>query len=206
MKRSRGIELPGTFNPLIIGDLFFQQSRPWKFLVHDYCDQILEATKLCVDLILIHITDERTRAGLHREIIDPAIDGLSKGLEEKIKELLKPHQKGHPITYNHSFTETVQTARQAREKIQVRECMNSFFKIAKGTSSYPLAQKAFNTTDLLDALSGKPEDDMELYACSEAIDCMEAYYKVRAYLSLGCWGIRVWMKNRIQFSSSENLY
>lgn len=191
MRRSRGIELPGTFNPLIIGDLFFQQSRPWKFLVHDYCDLILEATKLCVDLVLIHITDERTRAGLHREIIDPAIDGLSKGLEEKIKELLKPHQKGHPITYNHSFTETVQTARQAHEKIQVRERMNSFFKITKGTSSYSLAQKSFNTADLLDALSGKPEDDMELYACSEAIDFMEAYYKVRAYSSLGCWGIRV---------------
>ena len=69
--------------------------------------------------------------------------------------------------------------------------MNSFFKITKGTSSYSLAQKSFNTADLLDALSGKPEDDMELYACSEAIGCMEAYYKVRAYSSLGCWGIRV---------------
>jgi hypothetical protein len=28
MKRSRGCELPGTFNPIIISDLFREQSRP----------------------------------------------------------------------------------------------------------------------------------------------------------------------------------
>lgn len=29
MKRSSGCELPGTYNPLIIGDLFFEQAAPW---------------------------------------------------------------------------------------------------------------------------------------------------------------------------------
>ena len=33
VRRSRGCELPGTFNPLVIGDLFYQQSKPWKRLV-----------------------------------------------------------------------------------------------------------------------------------------------------------------------------
>ena len=99
--------MPGTFNPLIIGDLFFQQLQPWINLVSIYCQKVLEATRLYIDLTLIYITDDRTRAGLHREIIDPILEGLLKALEQKISELIKPHQKGHPIIYNHYFTEAV---------------------------------------------------------------------------------------------------
>jgi hypothetical protein len=32
---------------------------------------------------------------------------------------------------------------------------------------------------LLDALMEHNDPDMNRYACSEALDCMEAYYKVR---------------------------
>lgn len=180
MRRSRGCELPGTFNPLIIGDLFFQQSQPWKMLVNDCCRKVLEATKLCIDLILIHTTDDRTRAGLHREIVDPAIEGLLKALEAKILELLKPHQKGHSVTYNHYFTETVQKARQAHEKKELQGRLNSFFKVSEGTASVQLSGRSFNTAELLNVLSNKTGQDMELYACSEAVYCMEAYYKVRS--------------------------
>lgn len=37
VKRSRDRELPGTFNPLIVGDLFYQYSKPWNSLV-DRCN------------------------------------------------------------------------------------------------------------------------------------------------------------------------
>ncbi|KAL9124851.1 MAG: hypothetical protein Q9175_008167 [Cornicularia normoerica] len=70
MKRIRGRELPGTFNPLIVGDLFHQHSKPWKGLVERY----------------------------------------SKFIQEKVAEIIRPHQQGHPITYNHYFMETVQKA------------------------------------------------------------------------------------------------
>jgi hypothetical protein len=83
MRRSRGCELPGTFNPLIIGDLFFQQSSPWKRVIDEYCEKILEAARACIELSLIHITDDRTRAGLYREIIDPALGGLRESSGRK---------------------------------------------------------------------------------------------------------------------------
>ena len=85
MRRSRGCELSGTFNPLIVGDLFFEQSLPWKSVIDEYCDKILEATRLCIDLSLIHITDDRTRAGLRREIIDPAVEDFSKALAKSFR-------------------------------------------------------------------------------------------------------------------------
>lgn len=190
MRRSKGCELPGTFNPLIIGDLFFQQSRPWRNIVRYYCHKVLEATKLCIDLSLIHITDDRTRAGLHQEMVDPVLEGLSKDLEQKVSELMKPHQKGHPITYNHYFTETVQKAREEHGKKELERGMNKFFKLKPGTASAYVTQ-SFNTVDLLNVLTKKTQQDMELYACSEAADCMEAYYKVSPPLAS-----RPWQKTR----------
>lgn len=178
MRRSRGCELPGTFNPLIVGDLFFQQSRPWKGIIGDYCHKILEATGLCVDLSLIHLTDDRTRAGLHREIIDPALEGFSKALEQRVLELMKPHQTGHPITYDHSFTETVQKAREEHSKRELGRRLNEFFKQKPGTTPIYYTQPNINRAELLNTLSKNTEQNMELYACSEAVDCMEAYYKV----------------------------
>lgn len=178
MRKSRGCELPGTFNPLIIGDLFFQQSSPWKSVIDEYCVKILEATRVCIDLSLIHITDDRTRAGLHREIIDPALRDCVKALGEKISELMTPYQKGHPITYNNYFTETVQKAREEHYRNVLQHRLNDFFKLRPESAGTLISQRSFNTTDLLNVLTQSTEHDMELYACSEAIYCMEAYYKV----------------------------
>jgi GTPase SAR1 family protein len=176
LRKSRGCELAGTFNPLIIGDLFFQQARPWKGIVTDYCHKVLEASKLCVDFGLLHLTDDRTRAGLYREVIDPALDEISKSLEQKVLELMKPHQNGHPITYNHAFTETVQKAREEHRKKELERRLNKFFKLKPGAAC--VSHQNFNIPDLLNVLAKETEQDMELYACSEAADCMEAYYQV----------------------------
>ena len=180
MRRSRGRELPGTFNPLIIGDLFFQQSLPWKSVIDKYCDKILKATRLFVGLTLTQVTDDRTRSGLHREIFDPALEDFSKALAGKVSELIRPYQRGHPITYNHSFTEAVQKARQEHERIELQQGLNKFFKLNADAPPVHLSQRTFSTAELLNTLTKGTEQDMELYACSEAIDCMEAYYKVRS--------------------------
>jgi hypothetical protein len=185
MRRSRGCELPGTFNPLIIGDLFFQQAQPWKGIITNYCYKIVEASRLCVDFSLLHLTDDRTRAGLHREIIDPALEEISESLEQKVLELVKPHQNGHPITYNHTFTETVQKAREEHRKKELERRLNKYFKLRPGTATTYVDRQNVNVTELLNVLTKETEQDMELYACSEAADCMEAYYQVS--LPLGDW-------------------
>ncbi len=45
-------------------------------------------------------------------------------------------------------------------------------------SSYVDNHQGFYTGELLEALNHRTEADMDRYACSEAVDCMEAYYKV----------------------------
>ncbi len=179
MRRSRGCELPGTFNPLIVGDLFYQQSKPWKRLVERYSERILDATRTSLELMVLHTTDETTSEGLLREVIDPAMEMYAAQLERKVAEIMRPHQKGHPITYNHYFTETIQKARQEHAKKDQARQLNIFFKIKPDMgSSYVINHQGFYTGELLEALNQRNEADMDRYACSEAVDCMEAYYKV----------------------------
>ena len=184
VRKSRGCELPGTFNPLIIGDLFYQQSKPWKQLVERYSEKILDATRTSLELISLHTTDETTSEGLLQEVIDPAMERYADQLESKVAEILRPHQKGHPITYNHYFTETIQKARKEQAKKDQARQLNVFFKIKPEMgSSYVASPQGFHTGELLEALNQRTEADIDRYACSEAVDCMEAYYKVSTEVS-----------------------
>lgn len=183
MRRSRGSELPGTFNPLIVGDLFYQQARPWKRLVELFKEKILKATRTAVELILVHVADETTRGGLLREILNPAFDRFGQSLDTKVAEIMQPHQTGHPITYNHYFTATIQRARQEHAKEGQARRLNVFFKLPpESGSSYVHSPQNFNTRDLLEALNQPVEPDMDRFACSEAIYCMQAYYQVRLFV------------------------
>ena len=74
IRRSRGYKLLGTFNPLIVEDLFYQQLRSWRRLLERYSERILNITKNTLKLILLHTTDKTTSDGLSRAIIDLAIE------------------------------------------------------------------------------------------------------------------------------------
>ena len=179
MKKNRGRELPGTFNPLIIGVLFYEQSRPWENLVSECCENILAATKVCIELFINHAADNNTKDGLLREIIEPAMITLREGLNRKIAEIMRPHQTGHPITYNHYFTETIQKARQEHIKVDQLKRLNKFFGIPSSDNNQYISQpKGFYTAQLLETLTQQTQQDMDQYSCSEATECMQAYYKV----------------------------
>jgi hypothetical protein len=48
MNRNCGRELPGTFNPDIIGDLFFDQAKPWKGIMQYTREQLLKAAETTI--------------------------------------------------------------------------------------------------------------------------------------------------------------
>lgn len=177
MKNSRGRELPGTFNPLIIGDLFYEQSKPWKQLVDRCCKSILVAIQLCIELAVSHTADEFTKDGLLRKIIDPAIADHKGRLEKRIAEIMRPHLAGHPVTYNHYFTDTVQKARQEHARKDQTKHLIAHFGQEPAHIDTPLIHKR-SINQILNALPQRSNENMDEFACSEATDCMLAYYKV----------------------------
>lgn len=178
LKRSRGRELPGMFNPLIVGDLFHEQSAPWERLMRLHLKAVWEAARAFLELVTSHLTDEVTADALLREVIDPLMEHRYRDMTAKLVELLIPLQKGHPITYNHYFTETIQNMRERRLEEEVTRRLSRFFGSRDLTTLEELPIKKVKTSSLISALTSRNEADMDRYASSEVLDCMQAYYKV----------------------------
>jgi hypothetical protein len=130
MKRSGGRELPGLFNPLIVGELFSDQCKPWKGLADSITARILQAAYETINELLQYVAVEETTDRIFREIVNPEMETLKGDLEKKVKELLAPHYSGHPITYNHYLIENVQKAQAARRKREIQSHLAKFLGIS----------------------------------------------------------------------------
>ncbi|ORY57502.1 P-loop containing nucleoside triphosphate hydrolase protein [Pseudomassariella vexata] len=173
MRRTRGCELPGTYNPLIIGDLFHEQCQPWKKWIEEYSGRIMKEVDYSITAVLAHVVDEITGAELWAELLSPGLDKLKEKFHVKVAEILAPHESGHPITYNHYMVNNFQTAlaRHRRDDIERRLRASSQVNSDNG--------RVFGSLEtILDAVARDTEADMETFACSTATDMMEAYYKV----------------------------
>lgn len=179
LKRSRGRELPGMFSPLIVGDLFREQSEPWERLTQLHLKAVWEAARAFIELTKSHLTDEVTAEALLREIIDPLMEDRLRDMTANLTELIAPYQKGHPITYNHYFTETIQSMREKRLEAEVTRRLTKLLGHSDLTTIEEL--RKIRLASLITALASRNEADMDRYASSEVLDCMLAYYKVELY-------------------------
>ncbi|KAJ4382550.1 hypothetical protein N0V86_001770 [Didymella sp. IMI 355093] len=178
MKRTRGCELPGTFNPMIVSDLFLEQSRPWQALATQHMEQVARAVTRFLQHLVSHIADASTSGPLFQILVKPALEDIMEDARRKTTDLLHPHQQGHPITYNHYFTETVQQVKRDRSRAELTRIIQDAMNV---TSLRPPLSDQYLQLDynpLLDGLMEHINPDMNRYACSEALDCMQAYYKV----------------------------
>ena len=60
MRRTRGRELPGTFNPMIVADLFLEQSDPWEPIARSHIEKVWLAARDFLRLIAHNIADAAT--------------------------------------------------------------------------------------------------------------------------------------------------
>jgi GTPase SAR1 family protein len=174
LRTSRGRELPGMFNPLIVGDLFSEQSEKWEHLAQAHLRETTDMVRNFLQLALSHLTDETTSQAILREIIDPHEEHKSKTLAKKLEELSEPHQKGHPITYNHYFIENIQKMRQKILENELRKRLTEHLGLNGGR----VAQAPIDIGEVASKLAAQNIVDMDEFACSEILLCMEAYYKV----------------------------
>ena len=88
--RGRGRELPGTFNPLIIGDLFMEQCLPWRKITASTKEIVFEAARKSIRSILAHVAVKETVDGMMR-LVSRRLDTLKSKLDQKVDELIEPH-------------------------------------------------------------------------------------------------------------------
>lgn len=174
LKYSKGRELHGLFNPLIITELFVEQCEPWERLVKGLADDILEAVHETIQLIVKYITANDVADELLK-LIRQGIDGLKTEMDARIDALLESAAQP-PITYNPQLTENGQQIQQARNKRGIKKAIRKVF----GTLRFedPDSKINLNPIQLVDLMGQGFEPNMDRFGSTLAVDYMEAYYKV----------------------------
>ncbi|KAK0736173.1 P-loop containing nucleoside triphosphate hydrolase protein [Apiosordaria backusii] len=183
-KRTRGRELPGTFNPMLVADLFLEQSGHWEAIAREHIDSVWNGVNRFLELVIAHIADESTAVAMHREVIKPAMKQVLEDMRTKTTELLIPHQNAHPITYNDAFLEVLEQVRIERREKEFSEIIkqalgiDKTFSLTSSRSWILNRQGGYDLGKLAKDLAGAEGMGMKRLAATDAMDCLNSYYKV----------------------------
>ncbi len=111
--------------------------------------------------------------------VDPNLAARFKRANERLDGLLVDRER-HAITYNHYYTDVLQSLREERQVKALAEKIQQFM----GSSSKPASiyKEPLNVDGLARSLATQHESDMDVFACSELLDSVRAFYKVSAFL------------------------
>jgi len=176
--RTRGKELPGNFNPLLVGELFWEQSSKWQQMAKHHVEDVADLCNRFLDALLREKCPKDVYTRLWSSKVDDALklrfDGSAKELEKIMEDI-----KSYPITYNHYYTDTIKKRRREREERSLANCIENATQhvILPGCSSN-------HTSAQVDAgkaareYSAELDPDIENHSCEEALDCLFSIYKV----------------------------
>ncbi|KXL51256.1 hypothetical protein M433DRAFT_73240 [Acidomyces richmondensis BFW] len=173
--RSRGRELPGTFNPLLISQLFWEQSAEWKTIAEFHIDKI---GKVCSDFVAAAIDFTMSPVIGHRLQslkIQNALDQRLNSAKDELARIIAD-TKLHPITYDPTYTDIVQRVRQERHETKVERLVEDVEKVSFNSLSHP--QKQLVRAEVIKQdMKSLIEPDMDKTSSEDALDCAQAFYQ-----------------------------
>ncbi|RMZ71036.1 dynamin family [Pyrenophora seminiperda CCB06] len=169
LERSRGYELPGTFQPVLISQLFWEQSGPWEQLAFQHVAKVAQACTDFVATVLGATAPAEFQGRLNTINVEAALSNALADAKTELKKLLNDKAR-HPSTYSHYFTTTIQNIRQRKHQ----SLMESASKVAGS-----IVDSVIHVTpdDLASQLNKAIEPDMDVFSSQEALDTQRAYYK-----------------------------
>ena len=158
-------------NPLLVGEVFREYSKPWYGIALAYARLVWETTKIFLEQILQHLTDSEVSSAILRELIDPIMDERLDAANSKIDQTIAVY-KDHPLTLNHYFQKNITAIKKARREPQIEARLRDILSSRNATiEDIPL---------LMSILEIEETADMNRQAAEEIFDYMNAFYKVRA--------------------------
>ena len=169
LDRSRGRELPGSFNPMLVKELFRDQSKNWILYANKHVKSIWEAMDEFVNKLLEELTDSVTKKKLIDYYINAEVNARKADACTALERLITDRGR-HPITYNHEYCETLKEfrAKRMQKEFEAKLVVHFGTTTIHGKTTQCIAQ----------VLSDQSSTDMIAFACAELLDSMHAYYKV----------------------------
>ncbi|RDL37655.1 p-loop containing nucleoside triphosphate hydrolase [Venustampulla echinocandica] len=185
LTRNRGKELIGNFNPLLIGELFWEQSERWNQLAIEHLEAVSAVCTKFLKTLLQDKCPEDVKRRIWGAKIQDALKTRHQAAMRELSLLMKDHQN-YPINYNHYYTDTITKRRQARQKAALS-------KLIKGATSSRTSSPYDDDDDdddegrtivnvdvekVLSSYAQTIDPDMDNYSSEEVLDCLFAIYKV----------------------------
>ncbi|TRX88984.1 hypothetical protein FHL15_010106 [Xylaria flabelliformis] len=177
LRRTKARELPNLFNPMVVADLFHEQSAPWNAIVNNHVRVAWDAAEIFLKLVISSISDSTTSTALMAEVFEPALEKLISEANTKTTELLNAHRSIHPITYTKEYSEAILDIWDKRRREESASVIMGYFGVSTIEGRVRI-NNDYNLANLVDKLAERREPDVERIAASEALDCMHAYYNV----------------------------
>ena len=175
IQESRGRELSGTFNPLLIGRVFLDQSVKWDLIASIYGNRLWNACKSFFELLMRHAAQDSTAEAILQNVIEPALESRKTHLLSKIDELLSPYRKGYPLTLNASF---VRESQKLEEEINDKARAPSGARVGASSFGNPSSGPSLFGASNPRSEIPRSEEDLLTHACSQLLAGSQAYYKV----------------------------
>ena len=176
--RTRGRELVGNFNPLLVGELFWEQSSYWQGLAKEHLENV---EKVCDKFLKTILEDKGPKDVVSRLRQSLVQDALKVRYDSALEELgrIMEDNKSYPINYNHYYTETINERRQKRQKASLAQAIEGATKHQKldGCQSNHTSA-SIDVNRAIEAYSKSIDPDMANFGCEEALDCVFAIYEV----------------------------
>jgi hypothetical protein len=171
IRRTRGRERPGTYNSMVVANLFVEQSQPWPSIVKQYSDDVIQSIESYLHLLVAYVADHTTCEQLFEVVFKPALYELKAALEKKLTELLAEHRESHPVTYSHHFIESVDEVATTQLETKFTSVIKDFFGITSLNPNH--YRERSDLRPLLSALLECTKPIMARTACSKTLDCMK---------------------------------
>jgi len=184
LAQTRGRELVGNYNPLLVGELFWEQSSKWQVLAVDHIERVSSQCSQFLKTLLHNKCPKDVESRLWDSKIYDALRGRSREASEELARIMEDI-KGYPINYNHYYTDTVKSRRQNRQRAALAETVKQASKttMLPGHSiGDPVPTTTVDIEQVMKSWTDNTDRNMEKFSCEEALDCLLAIYKVRFHL------------------------
>ncbi|RFU28102.1 hypothetical protein B7463_g8219, partial [Scytalidium lignicola] len=173
---TRGKELPGNYNHVLLSELFHIQSSRWREIAEDHVTTLFEEIKSFVRAALAHVAkDEQVYLELV-EITTVSLQSYKEIADKELENIWQDEQR-QPITYNHYYTDNVQNARHDSLRKLLKKAMAETAAQDRN-GKFHVSNNAMDAEKLLASLQRCIIIDMDGQACAEALAGLSAYYKV----------------------------
>ncbi|KAH8804419.1 interferon-induced GTP-binding protein Mx2 [Xylogone sp. PMI_703] len=173
---TRGKELPGNYNHVLLSELFHIQSSRWREIADDHVAAMFDEIRSFVRAALEHVArDEQVLLKLV-EITTASLQSHKEIADKELENLWQDEQR-QPITYNHYYTDNVQNARHKSLRDLLKRAMTET-TAQDWNGKLHVSNNALDAEKLLASLQRRIVVDMDGQACTEALAGLSAYYRV----------------------------